>query len=123
VQITPAESQIMESLWKQGPLSFDEIMEAVAAEQGWARATVKTLVNRLLHKKAIASERADGRHAYRPLIARADYVQSESQGLLDRLFEGKLEPLISHFAQYRDLKPAEVERLKRLIADLEINGR
>ena len=57
------------------------------------------------------------------LIARADYVQSESQGLLDRLFEGKLEPLISHFAQYRDLKPAELERLKSLIEDIEKNGR
>ena len=93
-----------------------------AGPQDWGKSTGKTLVNRLLHKKAIASERAGGRHAYRALVARADYVQSESQGLLDRLFEGRLEPLISHFAKYRDLTPAELKRLKRLVEDLE-NGK
>jgi len=122
VQITPAESQIMEALWTKGPLSFEEVMDTVAGPQDWGKSTVKTLVNRLLHKKAIASERAGGRHAYRALVARADYVQSESQGLLDRLFEGRLEPLISHFAKYRDLTPAELKRLKRLVEDLE-NGK
>ena len=122
MQITQAESQIMEALWKHGPLSFDEVMEKVAADQGWARSTVKTLVNRLLHKKAIASSKTGGRHAYSALVSRQDYVQSESQGLLDRLFEGRLEPLITHFSEYRKLKPAELERLKRLIEDIE-NGR
>jgi predicted transcriptional regulator len=119
LQITPAESLIMEALWKQGPLSFDEVMEAVAPGQNWSKSTVKTLANRLLHKEAIASERKDGRHTYRALVSREHYLQTESQGFLDRLFEGRLEPLISHFAQYRPLKPAELKRLKRLIEDLE----
>lgn len=120
-QITQAESRIMDALWRQGPLSFEEVSDAVA-DQGWSRSTIKTLVNRLLHKKIIASERAKGRHAYRALVARDAWVQAESQGLLDRLFQGDLEPLISHFAQYRSLKPAELERLKRLIADIENDG-
>ena len=118
MQITPAESQIMEALWKQGALPFDDIMEAVAAEQGWARATVKTLVNRLLHKKAIASERAGGRHGYRPLIARADYVHSESKGLLDRLFDGQIETFVTHFSERQDLSANQIETLRRLVERL-----
>jgi predicted transcriptional regulator len=109
----------MEALWRRGPLTFEEVMGEVAEANGWAKATVKTLVNRLLHKKAIASERVDGRHQYRALTERADYVQAESQGLLDRLFGGQLAPLISHFAQHRDLKPEEIARLKRLIGEIE----
>jgi BlaI family penicillinase repressor len=57
-----------------------------------------------------------------PLIARSVYVQAESQGLLDRLFEGQLAPMISHFAQHRELKSEEIARLKRLIEDLENGG-
>src|SRR4051794_24202996 len=108
MQITTAESQIMDALWRRGPLTFDDLFAEVIAGQPWGKATVKTLVNRLLHKKAIKSERHSGRHQYRALVDRADYVDAESQGLLDRLFEGQLVPLISHFADYRRLKPEEL---------------
>lgn len=122
MQITAAESQIMDALWRRGPLTFDEVLTEVTTNQSWGRATVKTLVNRLLNKKAIRSEREAGRHQYRALVERADYIDGESQGLLDRLFEGELAPLISHFAEYRKLKPDEIARLKRLIEEIEGDG-
>ncbi|WP_419251616.1 BlaI/MecI/CopY family transcriptional regulator [Caulobacter sp. ErkDOM-YI] len=119
MHITSAESHVMEALWRREPLTADELVAEVGASQSWGEATVKTLINRLLKKKAIKSERAEGKHGYRPLIARSVYVQAESQGLLDRLFEGQLAPMISHFAQHRALKAEEIARLKRLIEDLE----
>lgn len=122
MHITSAESHVMEALWRREPLTADELVAEVGASQSWGEATVKTLINRLLKKKAIKSERADGKHGYRPLIARSVYVQAESQGLLDRLFEGQLAPMISHFAQHRALKAEEIARLKRLIEDLEHGG-
>ena len=122
MHITSAESHVMEALWRREPLTADELVAEVGSGQSWGEATVKTLINRLLKKKAIKSERSDGKHGYRPLIARAVYVQAESQGLLDRLFEGQLAPMISHFAQHRELKTEEIARLKRLIEDLENGG-
>ena len=118
MHITAAEAHVMEALWRRAPLSADELVAEDGASQSWGEATVKTLINRLLKKKAIKSERAEGRHGYRPLIDRAAYVQAESQGLLDRLFDGQLAPLISHFAQHRPLKAEEVARLKKLIDDM-----
>ncbi len=119
MHITAAESQIMEALWRRGPLGADELIAEVAAREGWGGATVKTLINRLLKKKALKSERLEGRVRYAPLLERADYVQSESQGLLDRLFDGNLTPLIAHFAEHRNLKPDEVKRLKKLLEDMD----
>jgi BlaI family penicillinase repressor len=119
LRITAAESQVMEALWRRGAMTSDELVAEVGAAQAWGEATVKTLVNRLLKKKAIESTRDDGRHSYRPLLARADYVQAESQGLLDRLFDGQLAPLVSHFAEHRRLKPDDIARLKRLIEELD----
>ena len=122
MQITGAESKIMEALWRRGPLTADEIVTEVAPAEQWGEATVKTLINRLLKKQAIASSRADGRHRYQPLLKRADYVQAESQGLLDRLFDGQLAPLVTHFAEHRALSPEDIARLKRLIEELDDGG-
>jgi BlaI family penicillinase repressor len=121
MQITGAESKIMEALWRRGPLTADEIVAEVAGAEQWGEATVKTLINRLLKKKAIQSVRTEGRHRYQPLVQRADYVQAESQGLLDRLFGGQLAPLVTHFAEHRALSPDDIARLKRLIEELD-NG-
>jgi len=120
--ITAAESKIMEALWRLGPLTADEIVAEVAPTEQWGEATVKTLINRLLKKKAVQSARADGRHRYEPLLQRADYVQAESQSLLDRLFGGQLAPLVTHFAEHRALSPEDIARLKRLIEGLEDGG-
>lgn len=119
MHITAAESQVMDALWRRGALTTDEIVAEVGAAQNWGDATVKTLINRLLKKKALISERTDGRHCYRAVVQRTDYVQAESQGLLDRLFDGELAPLVAHFAKNRALKPAEIARLKKLISELD----
>ncbi len=118
-KISAAESQVMDAVWSEGPLAADEIVAKVGEPQSWGEATVKTLINRLLKKKALVSERAEGRTRYRALITREDYVQGESQGLLDRLFGGELAPLVAHYAKHRNLSSGEVTRLKRLIAELD----
>ncbi|MBI1199835.1 MAG: BlaI/MecI/CopY family transcriptional regulator [Phenylobacterium sp.] len=118
-KISGAESHIMEALWTRGPLTAEEIVQTVGPAQEWGEATVKTLINRLLKKKALASERAAGRALYRPIVSREEYVTGESQGLLDRLFGGQIAPLVAHYARHRALSPDEISRLKDLIAELE----
>jgi len=118
-KISAAESQVMEAVWRAGQLTADEIVAQVGEPQGWGEATVKTLINRLLKKKALVSERSEGRTRYRALVSRADYVQGESQGLLDRLFEGQLSPLVAHYAKHKALSADDIARLKRLIEELD----
>jgi predicted transcriptional regulator len=118
-KISAAESQVMEAVWRMGQLTADEIVAQVGQPQGWGEATVKTLINRLLKKKALVSERSEGRTRYRALVSRTDYVQGESQGLLDRLFEGQLSPLVAHYAKHKALSADDIARLKRLIEELD----
>jgi predicted transcriptional regulator len=118
-RISGAESQVMEILWDQEPRTTDEIVEAAVARHGWGPATVKTLINRLLKKKALKSERAEGRTVYRALLSREDYLATESQSLLDRLFDGQLTPLVAHYAGRRGLTTEERARLKALIEEID----
>jgi predicted transcriptional regulator len=119
MNVTGAESEVMAALWEKSPRTVDEIVSEVGPRMSWGEATVKTLLNRLLKKKIVKSEQIDGRRRYSPLLSRADYVQTESQNLLDRLFEGELAPLVAHFAQQRSLKPEEAERIRQIIEGLD----
>jgi predicted transcriptional regulator len=119
MNIPLAESYIMDALWARHPLTVEEIVAVVSAPQEWGDATVKTLIHRLLKRKAIKSERIDGRVRYSPVLQRAAYVQAESQSLLDRLFGGAVSPLVAHFAEHRALKPEEIKRLRKLLEDLD----
>lgn len=121
-RISTAESQIMEALWARGPQGAEDLIRDVGGAQGWGEATVKTLIQRLSKKKALVSEREAGRVRYRPLVTREEYVSGESQGLLDRLFDGQIAPLVAHYAKHRPVSPEELKRLKQLIAQLEDDG-
>ncbi|WP_430425264.1 BlaI/MecI/CopY family transcriptional regulator [Phenylobacterium sp.] len=119
MRISGAESLVMEALWRREPLTAEEIFADVGEAQGWAEATLKTLLNRLLNKNAVSAQKDGRRYLYRPLVARDEYVESESQGLLDRLFDGRLAPLVSHFSERQKLTAQDIADLKRLIAELD----
>jgi predicted transcriptional regulator len=115
MRISAAESEIMRALWAQSPLTAEDITARLADDQNWAEGTVKALLNRLLKKEAIAAEREGRRFLYRPLVAQGDYVHAESQGLLDRLFDGRLAPLVSHFSQRERLSEEDVAELRAIL--------
>jgi BlaI family penicillinase repressor len=115
MRISTAESEIMKALWAKSPLTAEEITLTLADDQNWAEGTVKALLNRLLKKNAIAAEKEGRRFLYRPLVAQGDYVHAESQGLLDRLFDGRLAPLVSHFSQRERLSDEDVAALRRIL--------
>lgn len=119
IKISTAESQVMGALWRRSPLTPEEIIAMTAKANDWGSGTVRTLITRLLRKGALAGTRREGRYFYHPLISRADYVQSESQMLLDRLFDGQVAPLVAHFVTQRRLTTADLKKLKKLIEELE----
>lgn len=119
MKITAAESQIMEVLWRcDKSLAVEDVSEALT-EETWTDATIRTLLNRLVRKKAVAASKDGRRFLYRPLVARGDYVHAESKSLIDRLFDGQLEPFVAHFSQREDLSSDEIARLRILIERLE----
>ncbi|MDC8014723.1 BlaI/MecI/CopY family transcriptional regulator [Tahibacter soli] len=118
MSISESESAVMQVLWGSSPLSAEDIVAALGDTRQWQEATVKTLLNRLLNKGAVAAEKQGRRYLYRPLLARDDYVHGESRNLIDRLFGGRVAPLVAHFSAHRKLSKKDIAELKRLIAEL-----
>jgi len=99
IHVTEAESAVLDALWRCGPLPPARLIEEVKRARPWGEATIKTLLGRLMQKKAVLSAREDGRLLYRPLIDRRDYIEAEIQGVADRLFGGDRGALVAWLAK------------------------
>ncbi len=118
--ISDAESVVMEVLWRAAaPMSAEDVVAALAATTDWQEPTIKTLLNRLLKKHAVVAERDGKRYLYSAKLKRADYVHGESKSLLDRLFGGRVAPLVAHFSEAGKLSKKDLAELKRLIEELD----
>lgn len=117
-RISEAEHAVMEALWEHSPLTAAEVNDRVAPERGWTLATVKTLLSRLVAKKAVATEPDGRRFLYSPAIERTDYVDSESRRLVDRLFGGRAAPLLVHLVESEALSDEDIAEIERLIREM-----
>jgi predicted transcriptional regulator len=109
----------MEVLWRTSPIATEDVVAALRSSRHWQEPTVKTLLNRLLKKGAISAHKDGRRYLYSPVLQREQWLSIESKGLLDRLFGGRVAPLVAHFSKQRRLTKKDIAELKRLISELE----
>ena len=119
MQISDAESVVMQALWRSSPLAAEDVFAAVAAGQGWQEPTVKTLLNRLLKKGAISAERDGRRFLYSPVLQREQWLRQESEGLVDRLFGGRVAPMVAQFTERGRLSKKDLAELRKLLETLD----
>lgn len=118
MNISAAESVVMEVLWRKHPQSAEDIVTALQGKQTWEAPTVRTLLNRLLKKGAITAAKEGRYYLYRPLIERDEYLFTESSGMIDRLFAGRVAPLVAQFSGHRKLSKKDLDELKHLIEEM-----
>src|SRR4051812_3990742 len=129
-EISEAEWDVMNVLWESAePLTAAEVVAragagaAAAGGGGAARGggrsprTIKTFLNRLLTKGALAAEAVGNRYLYRPQVTREQCVRAETRSFLARVFAGATGPMLVQFVRQAKLSPTEVAELKRLLDD------
>ena len=119
IAISDAESRVMDVLWQRAPQTSEEIVATLLEPTGWHEKTIKTLLNRLLGKGAISAERDGRRYLYAPILSREHWQTQESRSLLNRVFDGKLTPLLAHFSQHENLSAKDLVELRKLIDAIE----
>ena len=119
MRLSDAELCVMEVLWSAGrPLTANEVAELVPADRAWSFATVKTLLSRLLAKKAVVPAKDGRRFLYSPAIEREPYVAAESRRFVTRLFGGKLSPLFARLAEEEALDEDDLAEIEAMIREL-----
>ena len=119
IAISDAESLVMDVVWRGAPgMPAEDVIAALVSEQSWQEATIKTLLNRLLKKGALSASKDGRRYLYTAVLKREQWVSSESTSMLERLFGGRVAPLVAHFGKHRKLSAADIAELKKLVEEL-----
>jgi BlaI family penicillinase repressor len=114
--ISDSEWDVMNVLWAaDAPLGANDVVARLAGVRDWSPRTVKTLLNRLINKGALAYETQGKRYLYRPRVTREQCVREETRSFLSRVFANAPGPMLLQFVAQARLTPAEVEALKRLL--------
>jgi predicted transcriptional regulator len=114
-----SEMQVLNALWDDAPQTAADLTARIGKVNGWTQATVKTLIARLVQKGAVTAEADGRRYLYRPAIDRADAMGEESQRFVDRLFGGRVSPMIAHLAEREALTDADIEEIEALLRRLK----
>ena len=114
-RISESEWQVMKLLWAKNPSTANEVVEALSSMTAWKPKTIKTLLNRLVKKKAVGYEKKGREYHYYPLAAQADCVRAESRSFLRRVYGGAMKPMLAAFLESEDLSPEEIKDLKHIL--------
>jgi BlaI family transcriptional regulator, penicillinase repressor len=119
VKISDAEWEVMNLVWEKSPVPASDLVERLAAKKGWQARTVRTLLDRLVKKGALAAKAEGKRYLYRSRVAAEDCARRETMSLLDRVFGGKPAALLLNLAKESELSPEEIQELKRILEEKE----
>ncbi|MEZ4587290.1 MAG: BlaI/MecI/CopY family transcriptional regulator [Gemmatimonadales bacterium] len=112
VSFTDRELDVMAVLWARGPSTVQEVRRALEAELAYT--TVLTVL-RTLEAKGHVDHQVQGKaHRYRALVARAEAGRSALGRLVDKVFGGSRELLLTHLVSGQ-LDQAEIERLRQVL--------
>ena len=115
IAFTDRELDVMSVLWDIGPATVADVRERIADELAYT--TVLTVL-RTLEQKGYVGHTGEGRaHRYRPLVKRAAAGRSALRRLVDKVFDGSPELLLTQLVSDRNLGDEELRRLRKLLAD------
>lgn len=118
-RISDAEQQLLQLLWDELPLGAVELAARAPADRDWSLTTVKTMLSRLVAKGVLGAEPDGRRFLYRPLIARETVAGGQAGRLIDRLFGGRVSPLVAQLAEEGQLSKDDLEELEALVRSLK----
>lgn len=110
MQLTKAEEQVMQYLWKIGEGSVQEVRDCFQ-EPKPSRTTVSTMI-RILETKGFIDHKANGRvFTYYPAVKKEDYSKHQLFGMLKNYFNNSFASMASFFAKESDMSIREMEML------------
>ena len=118
MQLSNAEEQLMQILWKKKRAYMKDLLDAYP-EPKPALTTVATLLKRMQDKQFVDYEQKGRSREYYPLVKKQDYFSRHMNGLIKNFFNDSASQFASFFTQETDLSKKELEALRKII-DQEI---
>jgi len=114
---TERELDIMSVLWRQGSGSVTEVREALTDSVAY---TTVLKILQILEEKGAVRHEAEGRaYRYFPQVELEAAGESALSRILDKIFGGSAELLLSQLVSDRNIPPTELARMRKLLEEME----
>jgi len=114
MQLSKAEEQLMQYLWKRNKAFMKDLLEDFS-EPKPATTTVATLLKRMSDKGFISYNTIGKSREYYPLVRKSDYFSKHVNGLIKNFFNNSASQFASFFTKETDLSNEELEELRKII--------
>jgi BlaI family penicillinase repressor len=119
IRITEAEWEVMAVVWERTPVAASTVFERLEHRKEWTLATVRTLLRRLVNKRALRQQVDGKRYLYTPLITQTECVRRESESFLDRVLGRAPSEAILHLVKRAKLSQEDIQELRRILNQKE----
>ena len=110
---TESELEILNILWRRGPLPVREVRDAL--DRPLAYTSVMTVMNIMVDKGYLARRKDGGSFVYRARIGQKATTRRMLGDLVDRAFDGSPAAVMINLLESADLDQAEIEKLRELL--------
>ena len=118
IRLSDTEWTLMNRLW-EGEATVMELTRELGEAQDWSKSTIITMLGRLEKKGAIAyHEEGRTKHFY-PLIDRDKAAVQETEGFLNKVYQGSIAMMLNAMAGTRGLKEGDIRELRQLLDQWE----
>jgi len=114
-QISEAERVVMQILWSEGPLTANEVIAKLKRKVQWNPRTIRTLINRLLNKRALDFDKEGKEYRYIPAVTEMQCIKHERLSFLKRVYGGATKPMIAAFIEDAKLSKSDIAELKTML--------
>jgi len=119
MKLSDSEWTVMTAVWERSPASVRDVLERIGPETGWAYSTVKTILERLVRKRALEVRKRANLGLFEPLITREAARRAAVRSLLEKAFDGAFGSLVQHLFVVEKLSPKERRHLAKMLEDLD----
>lgn len=118
-ELTDLQLAILGVLWEEEEATVNRVRQRLEGRRPLARTTVATLLSRL-DDRGVVEHREEGReYVYRALLSDEEVLRSRVDALAENLFDGDVPTLVSRLLDVGDLRPSELDRVRRMIEEKE----
>ncbi len=113
--ISESEWAILKVVWAQQPCAAPGVQEALKGQKDWTYGTVKTLMDRMVKKGLLSTEKIRNLYLYRARISKTEARSKELLKTIRRAFDGAFSPAMQFLVESDKLSDEEIDRLRQLL--------
>jgi len=113
--ISESEWEVMNILWNKSPLTANEVIASLQQTTDWKPKTIRTLLDRLVHKNVVGVNRNQKVYTFYPLYSQDECQRAETESFVKRIYGGAVKSMLVQFIEEESLSDDDIKELRKIL--------